>query len=97
MICLYTVHNNAIRKVGTYVKKGYRQLFIKNFTILYRIDETNKNVIVVTVKYSRSKFWEILIEAEESRVRGDTIKVFGLMDKAIKEEYNIYINFRVLL
>lgn len=49
-------YRGAVRKVSTYANKGYRQLFIKNFTIIYRIDEINKNVIIVTVKYSRSKF-----------------------------------------
>ncbi|MDD4089315.1 MAG: type II toxin-antitoxin system RelE/ParE family toxin [Tissierellia bacterium] len=49
-------YRGAIRKVGTYANKGYRQLFIKNFTIIYRIDEINKNAIIVTVKYSLSKF-----------------------------------------
>ena len=47
-------YRGALRKVGTYANKGYRQLFIKNFTIIYRIDEINKNVIIVTVKYSSS-------------------------------------------
>jgi len=46
----------AERKVGTYSNKGYRQLFIKSFTIIYRIDENDKNVIIVTIKYIHSKF-----------------------------------------
>ena len=44
------------RKVGVYANRGYRQLFIKNFTIVYRIDEKMKCVIIVTVKYSPSCF-----------------------------------------
>ena len=44
------------RKVGIYTNRGYRQLFIKNFTIVYRIDEKIKNVIIVTVKYSPGCF-----------------------------------------
>lgn len=44
------------RKIGVYANRGYRQLFIKNFTIVYRIDEKMKHVIVVTVKYSPSIF-----------------------------------------
>lgn len=44
------------RKVGIYANKGYRQLFIKNFTVVYRIDEKLKYVIIVTVKYSPSYF-----------------------------------------
>ncbi len=46
----------AIRRVGAYSNKGYRQLFVENFTIVYRIDEVSKQVIIVTVKYSRSEF-----------------------------------------
>jgi toxin ParE1/3/4 len=44
------------RKVGVYANRGYRQLFIKNFTVVYRIDEKMKYVIIVTVKYSPSCF-----------------------------------------
>ena len=46
----------AERKVGVYAHRGYRQLFVKNFTIIYRIDEKMKYVIIVTVKYSQSSF-----------------------------------------
>ncbi len=46
----------ARRHVGAYAKKEYRQLFISNFTIVYRIDEDNKQVIIVTVRYSKSEF-----------------------------------------
>lgn len=44
------------RKVGIYANKGYRQLFVKNFTIVYRIDEDKKYVIIITVKYTPSTF-----------------------------------------
>ena len=46
----------AERKRGIYADRGYRQLFIKNYTIVFRIDEERKRVIVVTVRYSRSNF-----------------------------------------
>ncbi len=49
-------HRGAERKVGVYAHKGYRQLFVKNYTIVYRIDEKVKQVIIVTVKYSHSRF-----------------------------------------
>ncbi len=29
----------SLRRVGAYANKGYRQLFIKNYTIIFRIDE----------------------------------------------------------
>ena len=44
------------RKTGAFANKGYRQLFVKNFTIIYRIDEERKTVIIVTVRYSPSSF-----------------------------------------
>jgi addiction module RelE/StbE family toxin len=46
----------AERKIGVFANRGYRQLFIKNFTIVYRIDEKMKYVVVVTIKYSASSF-----------------------------------------
>lgn len=44
------------RKVGRYANKGYRQLFVRNFTVVYRIDEDKKYVIIITVKYTPSNF-----------------------------------------
>ena len=49
-------NRGAPRRIGNYANKGYRQLFIKNYTIVYRVDETEKQVIIVTVKYSGSDF-----------------------------------------
>ena len=49
-------YRGALRKVGIYSNKGYRQLFVKDFTIIYRVDETNRHVIIVTIKYSHSEF-----------------------------------------
>ena len=46
----------ALRKVGRYAGKQYRQIFIKNYTIVYRIDENRKWVIVVTVRYTPREF-----------------------------------------
>lgn len=44
------------RTAGLYANKGYRQLLVKNFTVVYRINEAKKQVIIVTVKYSKSQF-----------------------------------------
>ena len=44
------------RRVGAYAGKGYRQLFVKNYTVVFRIDEEHKTVIIVTVRYSASQF-----------------------------------------
>ena len=49
-------YRGAERKVGAYAENGYRQLFIDNFTAVYRINETNKEVMIVTVRYSPSQF-----------------------------------------
>ena len=49
-------NRGAPRRIGNYANKGYRQLFIKNYTIVYRVDETEKQVIIVTVKYSGRDF-----------------------------------------
>ncbi|EHL06585.1 type II toxin-antitoxin system RelE/ParE family toxin [Desulfitobacterium hafniense] len=46
----------ALRKTGAYADRGYRQIFVGNFTVLYRIEETKKHVLIVTVRYSRSQF-----------------------------------------
>lgn len=46
----------ASKKNGAYANKGYRQLFIRNFTVVYRVDEAKKQVIIVTVRYSRRQF-----------------------------------------
>ncbi|WP_460179022.1 type II toxin-antitoxin system RelE/ParE family toxin [Campylobacter concisus] len=49
-------NRGAIRKVGIYANMGYRQLFVKNYTVIYRIDEKDKIVIIITVRYTPSAF-----------------------------------------
>ena len=44
----------AKRQVGAYANRGYRQFLVKNFTVIYRIDETAKKVFIITVRYSKS-------------------------------------------
>lgn len=44
------------RRQGTYANHGYRQLLVENYTVIYRIDEEKKQVIIVTVRYSPSNF-----------------------------------------
>lgn len=44
------------RKTGSYANKGYRQIFVENFTIVFRINEVKKLVTVVKVKYTKSNF-----------------------------------------
>ena len=49
-------YRGAERKVGVYANKGYRQAFVKNFVIVYRVVERDKEVLIVTVKYTPSHF-----------------------------------------
>ncbi len=46
----------AERKIGAFAHKGYRQIHVHNFTVVYRIDEQGKSVIIVTVRYAMSSF-----------------------------------------
>lgn len=39
------------RNEGRYAGKGYRQLLIDNYIAVFRVDEVNKIVCVVTVQY----------------------------------------------
>lgn len=39
------------RNEGRYAGKDYRQLLIDNYMAIFRIDETNKIVYVVTIQY----------------------------------------------
>ena len=49
-------HRCPERKVGAYAYQGYRQLFVGNYTVLFRINEDSKLVMVVTIRYSPSQF-----------------------------------------
>lgn len=44
------------RKRGAYANRGYRQLFVENYTVVFRINEAKKTVVMVTVRYSLSEF-----------------------------------------
>ena len=44
------------RKTGNYARKGYRQVLVGNFIIVYRINELKKEVLVVSVRYSKNNF-----------------------------------------
>ena len=46
----------SLRKIGQYRKKGYRQLFYKNYTIVYAVKDKEKEVHIIAVKYSPSNF-----------------------------------------
>lgn len=44
------------RRSGAYAKDGYRQLMVKNYIVIYRVNEAERQVIIVTVRYARSSF-----------------------------------------
>ncbi len=39
----------AERKVGAYAFQGYRQLFVNNYTIVYRVNKEDKTVMVLSL------------------------------------------------
>ena len=39
------------RLVGRYAGKGYKQLIIDNYLVIYKMDNISKKVFVVTVQY----------------------------------------------
>ncbi len=43
----------SIRRVGAYANRGYRQLFVKNYTVIYTVKQAKKEV---TVRYAASNF-----------------------------------------
>ena len=49
-------YRGSIRRTGAFANRGYRQIFVKNFTIVCRIDEAKKIVVIVTVRYTPSSF-----------------------------------------
>lgn len=46
----------AIRCIGTYANGNYRQLFVKNYVIIYRVLKERNEVHIVTVRYTPSNF-----------------------------------------
>ncbi|MBR4703440.1 MAG: type II toxin-antitoxin system RelE/ParE family toxin [Oscillospiraceae bacterium] len=49
-------YRGAERRICRFAGMGYRRLFVKNYTIVYRIREEEKEVVIVTVRYSPSDF-----------------------------------------
>ena len=46
----------AIRCIWAYANGNYRQLFVKNYVIIYRVLNDRKEVHIVTVRYTPSDF-----------------------------------------
>ena len=52
----YLPYRRSERRTGSFANSGYRQLMVKNYIVVYRIDEAHKQVLIVTVRYARSSF-----------------------------------------
>jgi len=46
----------ALRKIGIFANQGYRQLFVKDFVIIYKVDIKIYQVVIITIRYSKSDF-----------------------------------------
>lgn len=46
----------SVRCIGIYAEACYRQLFVKNYVIIYRVFKEKKEVHIVTVRYAPSNF-----------------------------------------
>lgn len=46
----------AVRRSGVYAGSDYRQLFVKNYVIIYRVIHEKHEVHIVTVRYAPSNF-----------------------------------------
>ena len=44
------------RQIGLFARKGYRQLIVKNYLVIYRVDEENHQVVVLTIRYAKRNF-----------------------------------------
>lgn len=49
-------YRGVLIKTSPYANKGYRQIFVGNFTVVCRIAEAKKMVLAVIVRYSKSQF-----------------------------------------
>ena len=46
----------SIRRIGAYANQNYRQIFHKNYIIIYRVWHEKKEVHVITMRYAPSNF-----------------------------------------
>lgn len=47
---------NPVRRVGIYAGRGYRQMLIKNYVIVYRVLPQKSEVHIITIRYAPSQF-----------------------------------------
>lgn len=46
----------ALRRTGAFSNQNYRQLFVKNYSIIYRVLKEQKEVHIITIRYAASQF-----------------------------------------
>ena len=46
----------STRKIGVYANQEYRQIFVSNYTIIYRVYDEKQEVHIITVRYAPSQF-----------------------------------------
>ena len=46
-------YSHQDRLVGRYANKGYKQFIVDNYIVIYRIDEEEKEVRVVTIQHTK--------------------------------------------
>ena len=46
-------YSHQDRLVGKYANKGYKQLLVDNYIIIYQINEVNEKVVITTIQYIR--------------------------------------------
>ncbi len=47
----YMPESHQDRLVGRYAGKGYKQLVVDNYLVIFKIDKTSKKVFVLTIQY----------------------------------------------
>jgi len=45
-----------VRRTGVYANGEYRQLFVRNYAIVYRVQKEKREVYIVTIRYAPSSF-----------------------------------------
>ena len=44
-------YSHQERNEGIYARKGYHQLLIDNYIVIFKIDENNRTVYIITIQY----------------------------------------------
>ena len=49
-------HSHQMRLEGRFAKNGYRQLIVDNHVAVFRINEAEKTVMIITIQHIRQNF-----------------------------------------